>query len=84
MLVFTGQVAKIAQTVIQKKQVMLLIKKLEITFLLMQTILTVRWIFISALKTRGGASGFIATAVYKGGSCTLTVNDTNVVDDSSC
>ena len=31
-----------------------------------------------------GASGFIATAVYKGGSCTLTVSDSNVVDDSSC
>ena len=31
-----------------------------------------------------GASGFIATAVYGGGSCTLTISDSNVVDDSSC
>ena len=31
-----------------------------------------------------GASGFIATAVYRGGSCTLTISDSNVVDDSSC
>ena len=31
-----------------------------------------------------GASGFIATAVYGGGSCTLTIGDSNVVDDSSC
>ena len=31
-----------------------------------------------------GASGFIATAVYRDGSCTLTIGDSNVVDDSSC
>ena len=31
-----------------------------------------------------GASGFIATAVYGRGSCTLTISDSNVVDDSSC
>ena len=32
----------------------------------------------------GGASGFVASAVYREGSCKLTVNDSNVVDDSSC
>ena len=32
----------------------------------------------------GGASGFVASAVYKGGSCKLTVDDTSTIDDSSC
>ena len=40
--------------------------------------------FYFCVEDEGGASGFIATAVYKDGSCTLTVNDTNTVDDSSC
>tara|TARA_B100001121_G_scaffold230266_1_gene203550 strand:+ start:57 stop:494 length:438 start_codon:yes stop_codon:yes gene_type:complete len=31
-----------------------------------------------------GASGFVASAVYKGGSCKLTVDDTSTIDDSSC
>jgi len=39
--------------------------------------------FYFCVEDEGGAS-FIATAVYKDGSCTLTVNDTNTVDDSSC
>ena len=40
--------------------------------------------FYFCVEDEGGASGFIATAVYGGGSCTLTISDSNVVDDSSC
>ena len=40
--------------------------------------------FYFCVEEAEGASGFIASAVYREGSCTLTVNDSNVVDDSSC
>ena len=40
--------------------------------------------FYFCIEEAGGASGFIASAVYREGSCKLTVNDSNVVDDSSC
>ena len=40
--------------------------------------------FYFCIEEAGGASGFVASAVYREGSCKLTVNDSNVVDDSSC
>lgn len=40
--------------------------------------------FYFCIEEAGGGSSFMASAVYKGGSCKLTVTDSNVVDDSSC